>query len=170
MSDVVWKNTHIYCANDTAVFRVSDRGGEKELLLKAEPSEAFGGVEVLPDGTLLVASVTGLSSGGNPTTAFDNAQIFSYSPGRSRRVLIQRGTFPRYLPATGHLLFVREGLVLAVPFDPTSLELKGASSDSQWCSTRSGGCTVRRVGERNVDLSARSAYGWSGSVGTGAVR
>ena len=41
-----------------------------------------------------------------------------------RKVLIKGGADPRYVP-TGHLVFVREGVLMAVPFDPVRLETSG---------------------------------------------
>ena len=40
------------------------------------------------------------------------------------KVLVTGGAYPRYSP-TGHLLFVRSGTLLAVPFDPSTKALKG---------------------------------------------
>lgn len=40
-------------------------------------------------------------------------------------VLLEGGTFPRYVP-TGHILFARDGRLLAVPFDLDRLEVSGA--------------------------------------------
>jgi len=41
-----------------------------------------------------------------------------------RRLLVENAVFGRFV-ATGHLLFVREGVILAAPFDPQELELTG---------------------------------------------
>ena len=41
-----------------------------------------------------------------------------------RRLLVQNAVFGRYV-ASGHILFVRESVVLAAPFDPQKLELTG---------------------------------------------
>jgi serine/threonine-protein kinase len=41
-----------------------------------------------------------------------------------RRLLVENAVFGRYV-ATGHLVFVREGVILAAPFDPRRLELTG---------------------------------------------
>jgi serine/threonine-protein kinase len=42
------------------------------------------------------------------------------------KVLVQGGTSPHYSP-TGHLLYVAEGTLRAVAFDPASLEVRGTS-------------------------------------------
>jgi hypothetical protein len=44
-----------------------------------------------------------------------------------RRLLVENGVFGRYV-ATGHLVFVREGVILAAPFDPQELELTGPAA------------------------------------------
>src|SRR5207245_2665953 len=41
-----------------------------------------------------------------------------------QKVLVEGGADARYVP-TGHLLYVREGTLLAVPFDPARLEVTG---------------------------------------------
>jgi len=46
---------------------------------------------------------------------------------RERRLLVSNAVFGRYV-ATGHLLFVREGVILAAPFDPQKLELTGPAA------------------------------------------
>ena len=43
-----------------------------------------------------------------------------------RKVLVEDGTDARYVP-TGHLVFVREGTLLAAPFDPERLEVRGSA-------------------------------------------
>jgi Tol biopolymer transport system component len=44
---------------------------------------------------------------------------------RERRLLVERGTSPRYLPS-GHLIFYRDGELLAAPFDPRRLAVTGS--------------------------------------------
>jgi eukaryotic-like serine/threonine-protein kinase len=44
------------------------------------------------------------------------------------KILVRGGYFGRYLPtadSTGHLVYVHEGVLFAVPFDPARLELRG---------------------------------------------
>jgi serine/threonine protein kinase/Tol biopolymer transport system component len=50
-------------------------------------------------------------------------ELYNLSTGE-RRLLVENAVFGRYV-ASGHLLFVREGVVLAAPFDPHRLELTG---------------------------------------------
>ena len=46
--------------------------------------------------------------------------------GGQRSVVIERATTPVWSP-TGHLLFARDGAVLAVPFDPGTATVRGAA-------------------------------------------
>src|SRR5262249_2133014 len=55
----------------------------------------------------------------------DGAQIVARSlKTGAEKVLIQGGTFPRYSPS-GHLLYVHMDTLMAVPFDPLRLEVRG---------------------------------------------
>jgi WD40 repeat protein/predicted Ser/Thr protein kinase len=58
---------------------------------------------------------------------FDGATIELQSvDGKTRRTLVQGGTFARYL-SSGHLIYTNKQTLLAAPFDASSLQLKGAS-------------------------------------------
>ncbi len=72
--------------------------------------------EILPDGKAFV--FTAFRANGNQIVVQD------FETGE-RRVLVQEGTSARYV-STGHLIYVREGTLLAVPFDLASLEVTGA--------------------------------------------
>jgi len=75
---------------------------------------------ILPGGnTLLFGSV----AGGEDGTRLESLVLAT----GERRVLVERGTFPRYLPS-GQLLFFRDGELLAAPFDAVRLQLTGAPS------------------------------------------
>ena len=57
--------------------------------------------------------------------SFDEAAIAMHSRGDgARRILVERGTHPRWSP-TGHLIYARSGVLLAAPFDPGRLALTG---------------------------------------------
>jgi serine/threonine-protein kinase len=56
---------------------------------------------------------------------FDQADIAAVELETGKvRMIAKGGTNPHYLP-TGHLVFVRAGALMAVPFDPEKLEAKG---------------------------------------------
>ena len=58
-------------------------------------------------------------------TSTDDAYIAVQVMGQQEpRILIRGGTFGRYI-ATGHLVYIRKGALLAVPFDLNTLQVKG---------------------------------------------
>jgi serine/threonine-protein kinase len=75
--------------------------------------------DFLPGGDRLLVS----SSSGGDAAEDRSIDLMTLSTGE-RRVLVQRGIMPRYLP-TGHLLFLRGGALMAVPFDVKRLEPVG---------------------------------------------
>lgn len=76
---------------------------------------------VLPDGehVLFVIGTSTISSYDEATIA-----VVSLRTGE-QKFLIEGGSCPRYAP-TGHLVYARDGGLMAVPFDPARLEVTGA--------------------------------------------
>jgi Tol biopolymer transport system component/tRNA A-37 threonylcarbamoyl transferase component Bud32 len=100
--------------------RVSEAGGESSPVtaLDAERKEdSHRHPWFLPDGRhfLYLARV----SGGSP----DNAVVVGSLDGGGGRVLLRSSAAAEY--ASGHLLFFRDGTLMAQPFDPDGLELTG---------------------------------------------
>ena len=108
---------------DAGLWRVRAEGGTPEAL--TTPDRAHGEKThrwpfVLP-GARAVLFVVGTSR----NTSFDDARIEVLSlDTRKRRVLITGGMYPRYV-ASGHIVYGRNGAILAAPFDLQSLELRG---------------------------------------------
>jgi len=76
--------------------------------------------EILPGGTAVLFT----SRSGEEDTVDDwSVDVVRLDTGE-RKVLIQGGHRPHYL-ATGHLVFLRSGKVMAVPFDVARLEVSG---------------------------------------------
>jgi hypothetical protein len=83
------------------------------------------------------------------TESFDDAQIAAFSSRTGqRKVLVEGGTHPRY-SASGHLLYGRNGNLLAVRFDPDRLEVTG-----QPFTVLEGVLMSRNTGVANFDISA----------------
>ena len=107
-------------AAGTALTRVSASGG------KPEPATKLSGDEVtqrwpqyLPGGKTL------LYTSHSDTRGFDDANVVTQSlSDGSTKVLIRGGHFGRYVPS-GHLLYVHDGTLFAVPFDLDHLETTG---------------------------------------------
>ena len=102
------------------IFQVSANGGNKELLISVDSknNESAHGPQILPGGEAVLFT---LAQG----RAWDDAQIVVQNlETGERKVLINGGRDVRYAP-TGHLVYVQEGTLLAVPFDVTRLEVTG---------------------------------------------
>src|SRR5262249_61932721 len=97
--------------------RGAAKGGMRERIVTVDPGQYAAGPQLMPDGRTVLFTV---ESGGG-----DEAQIVVQSLDRgTRRTVIAGGTNGRYLP-TGHLVYGLRGTLLAVPFDPASLSIKG---------------------------------------------
>ncbi len=109
--------THSY---STGLYTVSAAGGEPRQLTTPDPSHNELGhwwPQVLPDDDWVV--FTGYS------TPIRNSRILAYSRKSGEiRLLIEGGSFGRWVP-TGHLVFVREGKLLAAPFDRDGMAVTG---------------------------------------------
>jgi serine/threonine-protein kinase len=115
--------------NDTIVFgqyekgimQVSGDGGTPEVLIAMDSTtrEVGYGPEILPGGKEILFTVR--SRG----TSWDEAQtvVHSLSTGE-QQVLLRGGADARYVP-TGHLVYAREGMLMAVSFDQDRLEVTG---------------------------------------------
>ena len=109
-------------AGRSALYRVSASGGKPQVLAAPDPQKGetdYVWPELLPNGKEVLFSV--LHSGGGA----DDAQLVVQSlVTGERRVLIEGGTQPRYVP-TGHLVYLRGGTLMAAPFDLERSEMTG---------------------------------------------
>jgi hypothetical protein len=96
-------------------------GGKPELVTKPQPGEISHRLpQLLPDGqTVLFTSTKSVFP------KWDDTRIVAQSLATGQqKVLIEGGADARYVN-TGHLLFMRRGTLMAVPFDVTRLEVTG---------------------------------------------
>jgi len=107
----------------SGLYEVSADGGEPKLLIPRDRSRdeiAIDGPRLLPDGRSLLFSI--LVAGQH----WNSARIYvERLDTGERRLLVDGGTDPRYLPS-GHLLFVRDSSLFAMPFDIETLEVSGS--------------------------------------------
>jgi serine/threonine-protein kinase len=109
--------------NATATLAVIPAGGGEPRLvkLKSAPDTALVRfVSWLPGGTSVLVAT---ADEANDTSV----KVVSLESGESR-TLLERGASPRYLP-TGHLVFIEEGVLKAVPFSPSTLDIGGEPVD-----------------------------------------
>ena len=108
----------------TGIMKVSASGGTPQAVTALDPKKqetSHRYPEILPDGKALLLTVR---TGEHPS--FDEAEIQTFSlVNGERRTIIKGGTNAHFV-STGHLLFVRAGVLMAVGFDPVKLEVKGS--------------------------------------------
>ena len=116
-------NTIVFAPNaPSGLVKVSAAGGEPQPFTALQQGEfSHRWPQFLPDGKTVLFTI---GTGAN----FDDAQIaVQRLDSGERKVLIRGGTYARYVP-TGHLVYYRAGTIMAVPFDPVTLELQGSAS------------------------------------------
>jgi serine/threonine-protein kinase len=106
------------------LWRIQASGGTPEQLTTpefAQGEKTHRWPFVLPGSRALLFIV-----GTSRITTFDDARIEALTLAtKQRHRLIEGGTFPQFVP-TGHLLYSRDGSLLAVRFDPDKLEVTGS--------------------------------------------
>ena len=112
-------DTIVFGQRGAGIMQVSAGGGTPEVLIPLDTTEEVGhGPQVLPGEKAVLFT---LEDG----SRWDDAQIVVHSlETGERKVLIESGKDARYVP-TGHLVYVLDGTLLAVPFDVDKLEVTG---------------------------------------------
>jgi serine/threonine protein kinase/Tol biopolymer transport system component len=100
--------------------QISQEGGTLQPLTSLERTEStHAWPELLPGGNAVLFAGLATLAGWN------NAQIAAQPIGGGKRKNLVAGTQPRYV-ATGHLLYMQSGTLMAAPFEPQRLALTGA--------------------------------------------
>jgi Tol biopolymer transport system component/tRNA A-37 threonylcarbamoyl transferase component Bud32 len=123
----------IVALNSTPVglSRVSDSGGQPQTLTKPQDKgdQRHFWPQLLPDGNAVLFAA---NAAGNWDTA--NVDVLGLKDDGALKageikILVRGGYSPHYLPGpsggVGHLVYIHEGVLLGVPFDPVKLELRG---------------------------------------------
>ena len=138
----------------TGLVRIPEAGGSPQQL------DPQGGFQVFPH--VLPGSKAVLFNSVSATTInrLDDLDILARElPGGETKTLVRGGYYPHYLPtygATGHLVYVREGTLFGVRFDPSSLQVQGTPvpllEDVAADSSQSGG------GQYSISSSGTLVY------------
>ena len=104
-----------------ALSEVPAAGGPPQLLTKLTPPEtSHRWPQFLPGGKAVLYTI-----GVGAQASYQDAQIAAVRLDTGeQKLLIRGGTYGRYVP-TGHLVYYTGGTVMAVPFDPVRLEVRG---------------------------------------------
>jgi Tol biopolymer transport system component len=101
------------------ILEVPVHGGQPRRIIAAVDGETLYGPELLPDGDTVV-----FTAKPKTTSRWDDAAIVAQSIANgTRKVLIQGGTDAHLAPGT--LIYMREGTIMGVRFDPGRLEVSG---------------------------------------------
>lgn len=128
------------------LLRVAAAGGQPTEVAKidlANGQRTHRSPCALPDGKGILLTI-----GTADTETFDDAHVavFNVETGQIK-TLVEGGTQPRYSPS-GHLLYARDGKILAVRFEPYKLEVSG-----QPFTVLEGVLMSRNSGVANYDVS-----------------
>jgi Tol biopolymer transport system component len=127
MAGASWgaNDTIIFSRAQRGVWRVSAAGGKPEVI--AAPDIEKGELkyvlpQILPGGGTVIFTVTH-----TPLPTWEDTEIVAQSLATGeRKVLVERAADGRYLPS-GHLVYLRRGALMAIPFDLDRLEAKGGA-------------------------------------------
>jgi eukaryotic-like serine/threonine-protein kinase len=107
-------------AGRTGIGRVAASGGNPELLFEAGANAFADAPQMLPDGDHVLFTLARAAA-----DRWDRAQIVVQSlKTAERRTVVDAGSDGRFLKS-GHLLYAIGGVVFAVRFNPSTLQLKG---------------------------------------------
>jgi Tol biopolymer transport system component len=111
--------------NRGAMFRIPADGGAPQKVTQLEPLElTHRWPQLLPGGRAVLFTARTPSFNSYENAAIDAVTLKT----GARKTLLRGGYFGRYLPtrgSRGHLIYLHEGVLFAVPFDPERLELEG---------------------------------------------
>jgi hypothetical protein len=123
-----WVGKEIFFAGMSGVFRIPAEGGEPVAVAAPAEGEQIVSVQVLPGARAILFTV--IPTRGNVygmAASLPSARIeaLELATGQ-RRVVVRGGGRPRYT-STGHLLYVSNGTLYAVPFDVHQLQTRGSA-------------------------------------------
>jgi serine/threonine-protein kinase len=111
--------TILFGRGPDGIWQVSAGGGQpsQRITVDAKKEIAFG-PQMLPGGKAVLFTLASQQVGASNQALWDNAEIVVQSLDSGKRTVVVRGgADARYVP-TGHIVYVRQGTLLALPFDP----------------------------------------------------
>ncbi len=153
---IAWENDHslLFGHVNKGIHRVSANGGEAEAVTQLDAANgeiSHRSPNIMPDGKTVIYTVKQSS-----ISSFDDALIVAERLGSGeRKILVRGGSYGRYA-ATGHLVYLRGGSILAVPFDPSTLEVLGQPTQIE-----RGGWLNRASGDGYLAFSKQGAMVFS---------
>ncbi len=110
----------VYGVSANGLWRVPDGGGESELMTPLAAGQlSYTAPQVLPGGRTVLFTLT--QAFGQPASI----DVVSMDSGE-RKTIVPGGKTGRYLPS-GHLIYLKDRTLFAVPFDAERLETRGSA-------------------------------------------
>ena len=121
---VAWSaDGYVYSAGGSGITRIAESGGSRETIIsvnRAAGEVAYRFPAILPGGRGLVFTIFK-----GPLT---DARVVALDLStKTYRILMDRTSHAAVYTPTGHLIYLRESVLMAAPFDPSRLEVTGAS-------------------------------------------
>jgi Tol biopolymer transport system component len=114
----------IFALYEKGILRVSPNGGQPETLIPAAASEVMGDPQLLPGGEVILFTVGQYRAG---LQLSDKWRIVAKNlKSGTQKTLVQDASGARYLP-TGHLVYWKDGVLFAAPFNLRRMEITGSS-------------------------------------------
>jgi serine/threonine-protein kinase len=118
-------DTIIFSRQTEGLWRVSAAGGTAQVVAKPDRKQGelrYVLPQILPGDRVVLFTITH-----TPLPTWEDTEIVAQSLATGeRKVLIHGGADARYA-RSGHLLYLRRGTLMAVPFDPERLEVAGGA-------------------------------------------
>ncbi len=115
----------VFSVEGEGIMGVAENGGQPQLLVAAKADETLAYPQLLPGGEAVLFSVSR-----GDTLASDRGSRWQIAvqtlKSGIRKVVAPDGNSGRYLP-TGHLVYVANGILFAVPFNVPRLEASGSA-------------------------------------------
>jgi eukaryotic-like serine/threonine-protein kinase len=105
-----------------SLYKVSDGGGTPEKITDAKPGWTHRNPYFLPDGDHFLFSARDVLKEIGSTSSLEGASLSGEKP----RQILEHGSNVQF--ADGYLLYLRDTVLLAQPFDPKSLQLSGQAT------------------------------------------
>lgn len=126
-TSISWTNGHVlFSDGGTIIKRVSENGGSPEVLVDVTGAREFAFTpQLLPDGDSLLFTLVAQSSALRDRWDAAHVVVQSLRTG-VRKVLVESGGDAQYAP-TGHIVYMNDQSLFAVPFDPKTLTVSGGA-------------------------------------------
>ena len=121
---VTWDGEWIVFADqgNKGILRVSQNGGEPEVLSAVKPGEVLAAPQMLDGGRTILFSAAPIQE----ADRWDRAQIVAQTIGSTERRVLWSGSEGRVLPS-GHLVYMVGTTLLAMPIDRRTLRSRGTA-------------------------------------------